>query len=131
LKEFKSVQKWFRSKPYKETTKAIYLQYLSIICGLTSKNPDELAKVDSKEALGIQIQLAITMEQELKLKTRSISQRINVVHSFWRSNGVLLTDSIMRYEGTPSLQRVVKAPKNHKFFRKDKAQRQKKNCQSN
>jgi muramoyltetrapeptide carboxypeptidase LdcA involved in peptidoglycan recycling len=86
------------------------MRYLSLFCGLLHKTPDQLASVSSIEALEIQIQLATAMEQELKLKRRSITQRLNALHSFWRANNVQLTDEVMTYKGTPSLRRAVKAP---------------------
>jgi hypothetical protein len=121
LKEYKSVQTWFSSRPYKETTKAVYKRYLYMFCGLLNQTPDQLASVSSGEALEIQIQLVTAMEQELKLKKRSIMQRLNALHGFWRANGVKLTSDVMTYKGTPTLQRLVKAPKSKRFFRKNKA----------
>lgn len=108
MKEYVSVQAWFTAKNYRESTKAVYLQYMATICGLLHKTPDQLADVSSTEALAIQVQLVKRMEEELKQKKRSITQRLNALHSFWRANNVQLTDAIMTYEGTPSLQRAVK-----------------------
>ena len=112
MKEYKSVQAWFTAKQYKERTKKIYLRYMSIFCRLLHKTPDQLANVNSKEALEIQVQLAEAMKNELQLRDLSITQRLNALHSFWRANNVQLTDDVMTYKGTPSLRRLVKAPEN-------------------
>jgi hypothetical protein len=111
LKDNESVKNWFSSKPYKKRTESVYLNYMAMMCGLLHKTPDQLANVNSKEALVIQVQLVVAMKQELKLTDRSITQRLNALHSFWRANNVQLTEGIMRYEGTPHLRRVIKAKK--------------------
>jgi hypothetical protein len=110
VKESKSVQAWFTAKQYTKRTKKIYLRYMSIFCRLLNKTPDQLASVNSKEALEIQLQLAEAMKEELQLRDLSITQRLNALHSFWRANNVQLTDAVMTYDGLPSLQRLVKAP---------------------
>lgn len=105
MREFKSVQKWFTRKDYKTATKHTYLEYMAMFCGLTHKTPDELADVNSEEALNLQINLATAMKEELGLREYSITQRINALHSFWKANGATLTEDIMRYLGTPWLLR--------------------------
>jgi muramoyltetrapeptide carboxypeptidase LdcA involved in peptidoglycan recycling len=110
VKEYKSVQAWFKAKQYKERTKSTYLQYMATFCGLLNKTPDQLASVNSREAWEIQVQLAEAMKEELQLRDLSITQRLNALHSFWRANNVQLTDAVMTYDGLPSLQRLVKAP---------------------
>lgn len=112
MKDSKSVKAWFAAKDYKESTKAVYLRYMATFCGLLNKTADQLASVSSEEALGIQVQLAKALKEELYLKDHSIIMRITALHSFWRANDVKLTNGIMRYEGAPSLQRAkrVKTP---------------------
>ncbi|MCW4055094.1 MAG: hypothetical protein NWE84_09315 [Candidatus Bathyarchaeota archaeon] len=111
MKDYESIRKWFSSKSYEATTESVYLKYMAIMCGLLHKTPDQLANVNSKEALELQVELVGAMKGELKLTNRSITQRINALHSFWRANNVQLTEGIMRYEGTPHLRRVIKAKK--------------------
>ena len=111
MKDYESVQKWFSSRSCAERTKSVYLEYVALMCGLLHKTPNQLANVNTKEALGLQVELAGAMKQELKLSNRSITQRLNALHSFWRANGVHLTEGIMKYKGAPHLRRLIKARK--------------------
>jgi hypothetical protein len=54
------------------------------------------------------MQVVKLMKEELHLKDHSIIMRITALHSFWRANNIGLTEAVMKYEGTPSLQRTVK-----------------------
>jgi hypothetical protein len=79
-------------------------------CSLTDKTPNELARVDAEAALKLQVQIAVGMKK-LRLKDHSAIMRITSLHVFWRSNGLMLTAPIMKYDGLPWLQRLIKAKK--------------------
>jgi hypothetical protein len=105
MREYKSVKNWFSVREYEKQTEITYIGYIATFCGLLGRNPDELVNVTSEEALKMQQRLATLMKEELGLREYSITQRINALHSFWRSNGVQVTDDIMHYRGTPWLKR--------------------------
>jgi site-specific recombinase XerD len=109
IEDYESVKKWFArangETRYKAKTGEIYVKYMKLFCSLSNRTPNQLADVTSEEALKIQIGLATMMKEKLELREYSITQRINALHSFWRYNGVKLTDDIMQYSGTPWLMR--------------------------
>jgi hypothetical protein len=98
-------------KQYKESTKHGYRQRMATFCNILDMNPDELALVNPEEAVQVQIKLAKAMEDN-HLTDFTIRHRLSSLHSFWRANNVrVLTHQVMKYDGLPSLQRLVKAPK--------------------
>jgi hypothetical protein len=78
---------------------------MKLFCQILNKTPDELAKLSSEQALEAQIKVATVMKERLHLREYSITNRVCALHSFWRSNGVVLTEDIMTYKGTPWLWR--------------------------
>jgi hypothetical protein len=104
----KSVKNWFTKRNgerrYEPTTEEKYIGYMKLFCNILRITPDKLANVTSEEAVGIQQRLAAMMKS-LNLRDLSITQRIVALHSFWRYNGVSLTDKIMTYSGIPWLMR--------------------------
>ena len=103
--EYESVKKWFTEGTYTETTKKGYIERMDVFCYILKMTPDELAKLSPEQALKAQQDLAKIMKEKLHYREYSISQCMTSLHSFWRANGLLLTDSIMKYEGTPWLWR--------------------------
>jgi hypothetical protein len=112
IAEYESVKKWFafRSKPYAPSTKKEYIEYMTLWCRLTGKNPDEIANGDIDELRGI---IASGM-RELGLAIRSVTDRTNALNGFWRANGRHFKET---YGGIPKqlrkdIERAVKRTAN-------------------
>jgi len=102
IEECTSVQNWFNheKKPYAKQTKEVYIKYMGLFCKILNKTPNEIVAtvkgsrrpIDAME--NIEKTLASAMEN-MEMKARSIHQRLNALHNFWRANGIRLTPEIM------------------------------------
>lgn len=103
IEEYRSVENWFynRKRPYAEGTKEVYIKYMGLFRKILDKAPDQIVhivKVSARpidEMENIEKQLAFAMEN-MDMKVRSIHQRLNALHGFWRANGTRLTPEILK-----------------------------------
>ena len=111
-----AVKTWFTKRHYTEKTETVYRGYMDMFCKILNKTPDEFITFSEPKALEIQCQLANTMKK-WGLRKRSIAQRINVLHGFWRANHVQVTEKMMKYAGTEWVGEMsfkqLKAAKKH------------------
>lgn len=107
--EYDSVKKWFEKgaygHPYSPKTQKAHKHYMDMFCYILNMTPDKLANLSPEKALEAQIKVAAVMKEELHLRAVSIAQRVNALHSFWRANGVVVTEDMMVYKGSPALMK--------------------------
>jgi hypothetical protein len=114
IEEYKSVRRWFAKNEYKASTKSVYLQVIGMFCKILDMNPDQLADVETMEALLLQQRLVEAVKVKRDTRAYSMVSRLSILHSFWRANDVRVTRDIRQFKGSPSLQRVIKMHKDKK-----------------
>jgi hypothetical protein len=103
--EYESVKKWFTEGDYEDTTAKKYVEYMDTFCYILNMTPDELANLSPEQALEAQIKLATILKEKLHFREVTVHMRITVLHSFWRYNGLELTEPIKTFAGTSWLKR--------------------------
>jgi len=75
---------------------------MKMFCEFLNETPDELisdiktSEIPITEMEAVHRKLALYMKNTLKMMIRSIDQRFNALHSFYRANGIRLTPEIIR-----------------------------------
>jgi len=100
IEEYSTIKRWFAKKEYAEATKKVYIEHMGVICKILKETPDELVKniKESKHVLQAleDQQVELTFHMKRNMMSRSIAQYLNMLHSFYRSNGIRLTPQIVQ-----------------------------------
>ena len=100
IEEYSTIKKWFAKKEYAEATKKSDIEHIGVVCNILKETPDELVKniKESKDVLQAleDQQVKLTFHMKKNMMNRSIAQYFNMLHSFYRSNGIRLTPEVVR-----------------------------------
>jgi|GEM_PF-5098306 len=102
MNDFESGKRWFKEGAFAESVEKYYSEWLGIICAFLKENPDTLVALIHENSnpqgqiLEIVTDLTEYMDKKLNLKVDSVRNRLSILYSFLRANGIPISRDDIR-----------------------------------